>query len=92
MVNMIDHESLAFHFVGPKNQLLIMQCPAGMTKEFGNRECISCQIDERPGEVVHEGAWRLFHVESENVCICIVSNVTEDAELARIMEALRIEY
>ncbi len=92
MVNMMDHESLAFHFVGPNDQLLVMQCPAGMMKEFGGRECLACQVGDRSGEVVREGAWRLFHMESENVCICVVSTMDRDTELPAFLEALRIEY
>lgn len=92
MVNMLNHESLAFHFVGPNDQLLVMQCPAGMMKEYGNRECLACQVDQRPGQVVREGAWSLFHVESENVCICIVSTMDQETELPELMRALQIEY
>lgn len=92
MVNMLNHESLALHFVGPNDEVLVMQCPPGMMKEYGNRECLACQVDQRPGQVVREGVWSLFHVESENVCICIVSTMDQETELPELMRALRIEY
>lgn len=92
MVNMLNHESLALHFVGPNDQVLVMQCPAGMMKEYGNRECVACKVDQRPGQVVREGAWSLFHVESENVCICVISTMDQETELPELMRALRIEY
>ena len=92
MVNMMDHESLAFLFVGPNDQLLVMQCPAGMAKVYGGRECLACQVGDRSGEVVREGVWRLFHIESENVCICVVSTMDRETELPAFLDALRIEY
>ena len=92
MVNMGDHESLAFHFAGPRDQMLVMQCPPGMRKQYGGRECLPCTVGARPGQVVREGPWRLVHVESENVCICVVSRLDESTELAAVLELLRIEY
>lgn len=93
LVNMLNHESLALHFVGPNQQLLVMQCPAGMMKDYGGRECLACQAGARSGhQVVREGEWSLFHVESENVCICIVSTMDQKTELPELMQALRIEY
>ncbi|MCH8805005.1 MAG: zf-HC2 domain-containing protein [Planctomycetes bacterium] len=92
MVNMGDHESLTFHFAGPRDQMLVMQCPPGMRKQYGGRECLPCTVGARPGQVVREGPWRLVHVESENVCICVVSRLDESTELAAVLELLRIDY
>ena len=92
LLNMGGHESLALRFAGPSGQLLVMQCPPGMVKRYGGRECRPCQVGPRAGEVVSEGAWRLVHTESENVCICVVSTLDEQRELPAVLEALRVDY
>lgn len=91
-VNMGDHESLAFFFSGDGGQMLVMQCPPGMRKEHGDRDCLPCRVGTRDAQVVREGPWHLVHLESENVCICVVSKLDELRELSEVLPALRIEY
>jgi hypothetical protein len=86
------HKSLAFHFQGPGGQLLLLQCPAGMKKDYGNRECLSCQVGSHAGHVVRAGSLRLMHMESENVCICVVSTLDEQRELPAALDAIEIEF
>lgn len=86
------HRSLAFHFSGSGGQLLVLQCPAGIRPEYGDRECLPCQVGGRSGHVVEHGPLRLMHLEGDNACICIVSTLAGDAELSEAVEALGIEY
>lgn len=92
LVNMGDHESLTFHLSGGGQDVLVMQCPPGMRKAYGERECLPCQVGGRPGQIVREGACRLVHLESENVCVCIVSTLDERHDLPALVEALHIEF
>lgn len=92
MLKMGDHPSLTLHFSGPGGQMLVMQCAPGMRKDYGGRDCLPCQVGSRPGQIVREGPWRLVHVESDNVCICVVSTLDEHEELPAVLEALKIDY
>jgi hypothetical protein len=92
MLNMGNHESLTLHFGGPAGDLLILQCPPRMRKEYGPRECLPCQVGARPGESVREGPWRLVHVESDNVCICVISKLDDVGKIQEVLDALQIEY
>jgi len=85
------HRSLAFYLDGPRGQLLLLQCPAGTRKEYGNRECIACQVGGQEGHVVRAGPLRLMHFESPNVCVCVVSTL-EETVLTRALDAIRIDY
>lgn len=87
-----SHRSLGFHFVGPRGQLLLLQCPPGIQKRYGDRECMACTAGGREGQVVRAGALRLMHFESENVCICVVSSLDEGTDLPAVLESIRIDY
>jgi len=84
---------LFFQFSGPKGKLVISQCPVGVKKRHGERHCLPCRIGSRPNaEAVVVGSWRLVHLPSEKGCICILSTIHRDDDLARILEALDIEF
>jgi anti-sigma factor (TIGR02949 family) len=84
---------LFFQFSGPQGKLVISQCPVGVKKQHGEHHCLPCQIGSRPNaEAVLVGSWRLVHLPSEKGCICILSTIHQDDDLARILEALQIEF
>jgi hypothetical protein len=86
------HESLAFHFTGPRGHLLLLQCPAGVKKQYGNNECLPCRVGARDGYAVRVGSLRLMHVDSENVCVCVVSTLDEQSELPAALDAIQIDF
>lgn len=86
------HRSLAFHFEGPSGQLLLLQCPAGIEKEFGNRECIACNSGAHDDHVVRVGPLRLMHFDSSNVCVCVVSTLDGTTDLPAALAAVRIDF
>lgn len=86
------HRSLALHFRGPRGDLLVLQCPPGVQREYGDRECLACSVDGREGGVVRAGPLRLMHFESPAVCICIVSTLDEQQELPAALAAIRMEF
>jgi hypothetical protein len=87
-----SHRSLGFHFVGPRGQLLLLQCPPGIQKRYGDRECMACTAGGREGQVVRSDSLRLMHFESENVCICVVSSLDDGTDLPAVLESIRINY
>lgn len=86
-----DHRALAFHMAGVRGQLLLLQCPAKMAKHYGGHECLPCRVGTREGQMIQAGVLRLIHMESENVCICVVSTL-EEAGLRSVLEAIAIEF
>ncbi len=86
------HRSLAFHLAGPRGQLLLLQCPAKTAKNYGGYECLPCHIGAQEGQIIQAGALRLIHLESANVCICVVSTLGEEAELRSALGAIAIEF
>lgn len=87
-----DHRSLAFHMEGPKGQLLLLQCPAKTARNYGGYECLPCHVGARQGQIVEAGALRLIHLESPNVCICVVSTLKDETELRSALAAIPIEF
>lgn len=86
------HESLAFHFEGPGGQLLLLQCPANVQRQYGNFECLSCQVGAHDGHIVRAGPLRLMHMASRNVCVCIVATLDEQGALPAALDAIEIEF
>jgi len=87
-----QHRALALHYGGPAGQLLLLQCPPGVRKNYGGRECLPCQIGSARGHITRVGRLRLAHFDSPNVCICIVSTLDERRDLPEVFEALRIDF
>jgi hypothetical protein len=87
-----SHRALAFYFVGQGGQLLILQCPAHVVQQFGDRECLPCQVGTRQGMVVREGPYRLMHFKSENVCVCVLSTLDEASDLPAALNAVQIDF
>lgn len=86
------HKSLAFHFTGSHGHLLLLQCPAGVKREYGNHECLPCSVGAHDGHAVRVGSLHLLHMESENVCVCVVSTLDEKSELPAALDAIRIDF
>jgi hypothetical protein len=82
--------SLAMHFAGPSGELLVMQCPPSMKKQYGARDCLPCSVGAHAGHEVRQGKWRLTHFERPDCCICIVTTLGQD-QLEDVLEALRVE-
>jgi len=82
--------SLALYFAGPAGELLVMQCPPNMKKQYGARDCLACSVGSKPGVEVRHGPWRLTHFEGRNCCICIVTTLDSEA-LQPVLTALHIE-
>jgi anti-sigma factor RsiW len=87
-----DHTSLALHYQGPAGQLLLLQCPPGVRRNYGGPECLPCRIGSTDGHITRMGPLRLVHFESENVCVCVVSTLDENSELPAVLDAVRIEF
>jgi hypothetical protein len=77
---------------GPRGQLLLLQCPAMTAKNYGGYECLPCHVGARSGQIVEAGSLRLIHLESPNVCICVVSTLKDEAELRSALGAIAIEF
>jgi len=70
--------SLAIHFAGPASELLVMQCPPKMQKQYGARDCLPCSVGAYAGHEVRLGKWRLTHFEQPDCCICIVTTLEHE--------------
>lgn len=86
------HRSLAFHFTGPRGQLLLLQCPAGVRKNYGNEECLPCKLNAGANHAVHVGPLRLLHRDSDKLCMCIVSTLDETTDLPAVLDAIPVDY
>ncbi|MFQ6049399.1 MAG: hypothetical protein ACE5K7_08545, partial [Phycisphaerae bacterium] len=87
-----QHVALAFHSQGPGGQLLLLQCPAGIQTDYGSYECLPCRVGSRGGQGVRVGKLRLMHMQSEKVCICVVSTLNERSALPAALDGLRIDF
>lgn len=85
------HRSLAFHFHGPSGQLLLLQCPSSVRKDFGSYECLPCKENADSDHPLVVGPLKLLHRRSDNVCVCIVSTLG-DNDLRDVMNAIPIDY
>lgn len=85
------HRSLAFHFKGESGQLLLLQCPSNVRKDFGNYECLPCKLNADAEHPLRVGPLNLLHRRSANVCVCIVSTLSDD-DLRNVMNAIPIDY
>jgi len=86
------HQALAFWYTGPRGQLLLLQCPPHIRKHYGNRECVACNMGSRRGHVVRVGKLRLMHMNSEHICVCVVSTLDEQRELPAVIDAIQIDF
>ncbi len=86
------HRSLAFHLSGPRGHLLLLQCPAGVRRDYGNQECLPCKLGAGSDHALRVGALRLMHRDSANVCMCIVSTLDEQSDLPAVLDAIPVDY
>ncbi len=87
------HQALAFHYTKPSgDHLLLLQCPPGVEKDYGNHECLPCSIGSHGGHGVRVGKLYLMHMMSDNVCVCIVSTLDEHGELPAALEGVKIDF
>ncbi|MCC7290736.1 MAG: zf-HC2 domain-containing protein [Phycisphaerales bacterium] len=86
------HRSLAFHLAGPRGHLLLLQCPAGVRRDYGNQECLPCKLGAGSDHALRVGALRLMHRDSANVCMCIVSTLDEQSDLPAVLDAIPVDY
>lgn len=86
------HRSLAFHLKGPRGHLLLLQCPAGVRRDYGNQECLPCKLGAGSDHALRVGALRLMHRDSANVCMCIVSTLDEQSDLPAVLDAIPVDY
>jgi hypothetical protein len=87
-----NRQALGFHYDGPAGGLLLLQCPPGVSKNYGGYECLACQIGSKQGQIVRAGPLRLAHFESANVCVCVVSTLDETGELPAALDAVTIDF
>ncbi len=93
MLNMGGHhQALAFWYVGPRGRLLLLQCPPHTRKHYGNRQCVACRVGSHGGHIVRAGKLRLMHLESEHVCVCVVSTLDEQRDLPAALDAVKIDF
>jgi hypothetical protein len=86
-----EHRSLGFHYSGAAGQLLLLQCPPVIERNYGGQECIACEINSSKGEIARAGPVRLAHFASDNLCVCVVSTLDEE-QLAAALKAVEIDY
>ncbi len=86
------HRAAALLLRGRAGQLLLIQCPGGTKKELGNVQCIACRLGGKPGHLAEVGPLQIGHIESPNVCVCIVSALPDTDALSRVLEKVRIEF
>lgn len=87
-----SHRALAFHYTGPGSKhLLLLQCPPDIKKNYGGRECMACSIGDHRGHGVQVGKLHLMHMASSNVCICVVSTLS-DSDLETALAAIAISF
>jgi hypothetical protein len=86
------HRALAFHYAGPRGQLLLLQCPPRIQKDYGSYECLPCRVGSHDGHGVRVGKLYLMHMMSDNVCVCVVSTLGETSELPAALDSVRIEF
>lgn len=86
------HQALAFHYTTPSGgHLLLLQCPPDVEKNYGNYECLPCSVGSHGGHGVRVGKLYLMHVESDKVCVCVVSTMDEHGDLPAALDAVEIE-
>ena len=86
------HKAAALLLRGTDGQLLLIQCPGGTKKELGNVQCLPCRIGGKPGHLAEVGPLQIGHIESPNVCVCIVSALPSTDDLSRVLEKVRIDF
>jgi hypothetical protein len=83
---------LLLQFAGPKGRLVISQCPVGVKEEHGERSCLPCRLAATEGKAVRVGAWSLVHLPSQKGCICVISTLDRESDLAEFLSGLEIEF
>ena len=87
------HRALAFHYTDPAGKhLLLLQCPPRIEKDYGDHECLPCSISSYQGHGVRVGKLYLMHMDSPNVCVCVVSTLDEREALPAALAAVRIDF
>ena len=87
------HQSLAFYYTTPSGgQLLLLQCPPDVKKNYGNYECVACSVGGRHGQGLQVGKLHLMHMMSDNVCVCVVSTPDVHKDLPVALGAVQIDF
>lgn len=88
-----DHWSIGYHYSGPAGELLLLQCPPMVKRDYGGYECLPCKIAGDHGQIARVGKrLRLAHFMSPNVCVCVVSTLDEHKALPDALDAVQIDF
>ncbi len=62
--------------------------PPVKKENFGTHKDYPCVVGKHRGHSVKIGEWRMMHLTDPTTCHCVLSRVTDDAQLAELMSAI----
>lgn len=86
------HKAAALLLRSEVGQLLLIQCPGGTKRELGNVQCIACRLGGKQGHLAEVGPLQIGHMESPNVCVCVVSALPSTEDLSRVLQKVQIDF